>query len=131
MNLNEAIQDPKRPLSITPKEWMMSVEANLAEEEELTKNTAKRIYAAKKKDDAPKQKDYMISGIETIDMGIDQMVQGAKLTYSGFDDTKKADLRPNIREAVEKIKELMETAIIPYLKDITELSDQFEDDGEE
>ena len=33
MTFEEAVADPKRPLSLTPREWMYSVEASIAEEE--------------------------------------------------------------------------------------------------
>ena len=102
MTLNDAIFDPKRPLSITPSEWMMSVEASLAEEEELTKKSVQRIAKKEKSNSAP-QKDFMLSGIQTIDIGIDQIVQGIKIVYSGLEDTNKADLKPAFRKAVSKI----------------------------
>ena len=130
MTLNDAIFDPKRPLSITPSEWMMSVEASLAEEEELTKKSVQRI-AKKEKSNSTPQKDFMLSGIQTIDIGIDQIVQGIKIVYSGLEDTNKADLKPTFRKAVSKIKDLMDTAIVPYMKDIVNCSDELEDDETE
>ena len=131
MTLNQAILDPKRPLSVTPKEWMMSVEASLAEEEELTKKTAQRMIQAKKSEDKPIKRDLMVQGIQTIDLGLDQIVQGIKLVYSGFDDTTNADLTPKYRKAINQIKDLMDTAIVPYMKDIVQLSDELEDDNKE
>lgn len=129
MTLNEAIFDPKRPLSITPSEWMMSAQANLAEEQELTKKSTQRIIQAKKeKSNSTPKKDFMISGIQTIDIGIDQIIQGIKIVYSGFDDTDKADLFPAFRKAVSKIKDLMDTAIVPYMKDVVDYSNELEDD---
>lgn len=134
MTLNEAIQDPKRPLSINPMEWMLAVEADLAEDEELTKKVTERLAAKKSKksdDDTEPKKDLVISGIETIDMGIDQIIQGIKLVYSGLDDTDKANMTPEMRKAVENIKDLMDTAIVPYMKDIVGLSDSFDEDNGE
>lgn len=130
MTLNDAIFDPKRPLSITPSEWMMSVEASLAEEEELTKKSVQRI-AKKEESNSTQQKDFMLSGIQTIDIGIDQIVQGIKIVYSGLEDTNKADLKPAFRKAVNKIKDLMDTAIVPYMKDIVDCSNELEDDETE
>lgn len=130
MTLNEAIQDPKRPLSINPMEWMMAVEADLAEDEELTTKVAERIAAkkSKKSDEEEPKKDLAITGIETIDMGIDQIIQGIKLVYSGLSDSDKANMTPKLRKAVNGIKDLMDTAIVPYMKDVVELSDSFEED---
>lgn len=129
MTLNEAIQDPKRPLSINPMEWMLAVEADLAEEEELTKKVAERIATQNKKNDnVVSQKDLVITGIETIDMGIDQIIQGIKLVYSGIENSDKADMKPKLRKTVNEIKDLMNTAVVPYMKDVVELSDSFEED---
>lgn len=129
MTLNEAIQDPKRPLSINPMEWMLAVEADLAEEEELTKKVAERIATKdKKNNDTIPQKDLVITGIETIDMGIDQIVQGIKLVYSGIENSDRADMKPKLRKTVNEIKDLMDTAVVPYMKDVVELSDSFEED---
>lgn len=129
MTLNEAIQDPKRPLSINPMEWMLAVEADLAEEEELTKKVAERIATQNKKNDnVVPQKDLVITGIETIDMGIDQIIQGIKLVYSGIENSDKADMKPKLRKTVNEIKDLMNTAVVPYMKDVVELSDSFEED---
>lgn len=129
MTLNEAIQDPKRPLSINPMEWMLAVEADLAEEEELTKKVAERIATKNKKNnDTVPQKDLVITGIETIDMGIDQIIQGIKLVYSGIENSDRADMKPKLRKAVNEIKDLMDTAVVPYMKDVVELSDSFEED---
>lgn len=134
MTLNEAIQDPKRPLSINPMEWMMAVEANLAEEEELTQKVASRLAAKSKKSDESEEsvkKDLAIVGVETIDMGIDQIIQGIKLVYSGLTESEKADMTPKLRKSINEIKDLMDTAIVPYMKDIAKLSDTFEDDDDE
>lgn len=131
MTLNEAIQDPKRPLSINPMEWMLAVEADLAEEEELTKKVAERIATQNKKNnDTVPQKDLVITGIETIDMGIDQIIQGIKLVYSGIENSDRADMKPKLRKTVNEIKDLMDTAVVPYMKDVAELSDSFEEDGD-
>lgn len=129
MTLNEAIQDPKRPLSINPMEWMLAVEADLAEEEELTKKVAERIATQNKKNDnVVPQKDLSITGVETIDMGIDQIIQGIKLVYSGIENSDRADMKPKLRKTVNEIKDLMNTAVVPYMKDVVELSDSFEED---
>ena len=120
MTFDEAVMDPNRPLSLTPREWMYSVEAKIAEEEELIENTAKRI-AKEQSQSEPTE-----TGLEKIDMGIDQMISGVQLTMSGIQDSRMADLDPKIRRTIEKIKDLMETAISPYLADIIIQSDSLE-----
>lgn len=120
MTFEEAIMDPQRPLSLTPREWMCSVEASLAEEEELTDKAAIRIA---KQEERPVPSD---TGLEKVDMGIDQLVQGVELIMSGLQDARMTDLDPKTRRAMEKIKDLVETAISPYLVDMIKASDSLE-----
>lgn len=120
MTFDEAIMDPNRPLSLTPREWMYSVDAALAEEEELTDKVALRIA---KQEERPVPSD---TGLEKIDMGIDQLVQGVELIMNGLQDARMVDLDPKSRKAIEKIKDLVETAISPYLADIIKASDSLE-----
>lgn len=120
MTFEEAIFDPQRPLSLTPREWMYSVEASLAEEEELTDKAARRIA---KQEEKPEPSD---TGLEKVDMGIDQLVQGVELITSGLQDSRMVDLDPKTRKVLEKIKDLVETAISPYLVDIIKESDSLD-----
>jgi len=120
MTFEEAIMDPQRPLSLTPREWMCSVEAALAEEEELTDKAAIRIA---KQEERPVPSD---TGLEKVDMGIDQLVQGVELIMSGLQDARMTDLDPKTRRVMEKIKDLVETAISPYLVDMIKASDSLE-----
>lgn len=122
MTFEEAVMDPNRPLSLTPREWMYSVEATLAEENELVDKVASRIA---KEEDKPEPE----TGLEKIDMGIDQMVQGVRLVQSGIQDSRMVDLEPKTRKAIEKIKDLLETAIAPYLADIINYSDTMEEEA--
>lgn len=138
MTFEEAAMDPRRPLSLTPREWMYSVEATLAEENELTDGVASRLLSAKKAA-PPKEGETTAgspiaedsgTGLEKIDMGIDQLVQGCKLIESGLLDARMADLKPTARKAVETIRDLLETAIEPYLVDIINASDSLDEEEE-
>lgn len=120
MTFDEAIFDPKRPLSLTPREWMYSVEAAVAEEEDLTEKAARRIAS---QEGLPEPSE---GGLEKIDMGIDLLVQGTEIINSGLQDARMADLDPKSRKVTEKIKDLIETAIAPYLVDIINASDSLE-----
>lgn len=119
MTFEEAVMDPNRPLSLTPREWMYSVEAALAEEDELVNKSARRVAA----EEGLPEPD---SGLEKIDLGIDQLVQGTRLIQSGIQDTRMVDMDPKTRKAIEKIKDLLETAIAPYIVDIINCSDAIE-----
>ena len=73
MTINEAIVDPKRPLSIAPQEGMLAVEAKLAEEQELTDKVVQRVVAAKKGQEPTKPLD--VSAIEKMDAGKQFLMQ--------------------------------------------------------
>ena len=121
MRFEEAVNDKSRPLSITPREWMMSVEASLAEEEELTVNSAKRIAGKEQKADAPSG-----DGVEKIDIGVDQIVQGIKICYVGLSEAERANLPPELRKIINKVKDLMDTAISPYMLDVIDVLDKMD-----
>lgn len=125
MTINEAIADPKRPLSIAPQEWMLAVEAKLAEEQELTDKVAQRVVAAKRGEEPTKPLE--VSAIEKMDAGIDQLVQGCKILMSALDELKRANLEPYQRKSVDKINDLTNNAIGPYLVDIIQASQEFDE----
>lgn len=124
MTFEEAARDPSRPLSLTPREWMYSVEAKLAEIEEATTQTARRI-AAETPAAYPKGGE---TGLEKVDMGLDMLVQGCNLMSSGLDDVEEADLLPEQRRAVRQLKDLLETAIVPYLQDMLKESETLDEE---
>ena len=120
MTFEEACADPKRPLSISPRDWMLSVEAELHEEEQLTTEVAKRLEG-----ESPEYKDRG-NGMERIDLGIDQMAQGCRLVASGLRASKMLDLPPEVRRAMDRIEELLRGAIEPYLLEMIEVSESIE-----
>jgi hypothetical protein len=104
---------------------MLAVEAKLAEDEELTDKEAQRVVAAKKGEESTKPLD--VDAIEKMDAGIDQLVQGCKILMSASDELKRANLEPNQRKSVDKINDLTNNAIGPYLVEIIEASQEFEE----
>ena len=128
MTFEEAVRDPRRPLSLTPMEWMYSVEAKLNEEAELTEKTARRLMTAKKENQNEDEElpERSGTGVESIDLGIDQLVSGCKLIDAGLKETEMVDMAPKVRKIVNEIKDIMETAIEPYLVDIIKLSDKLD-----
>jgi hypothetical protein len=124
MTFQEAANDINRPLSITPREWMYSVEASLAEEKQLVDKTIVRIAS---NDETKKEN---VDGLEKIEMGVDQIVTGIKIINNGLIDANYADLRPLEREIVNKVKDLIDTAIAPYMVDIIKELDKLETEDE-
>lgn len=123
MRFEEAVNDKSRPLSITPREWMMSVEASLAEEEELTEKAVNRIAGKDKKDE---QSTSSGDGVEKIDIGVDQIIQGIKICYAGLSEAERANLPPELRKIINKVKDLMDTAISPYMLDVIDALDKMD-----
>lgn len=121
MTFEDAASDPRRPLSLTPREWMYSVEAELAEEDQLVSKTAERIASENGTADKP-------DGLELIDLGLDQMVSGAKLLESGIRSARMLDMTPSARRAVEEVKDLLETALKPYLADAIVAADKLDEE---
>ena len=104
MTFEEAAKDPRRPLSLSPLEWMYSVEAKLNEEEELTERAAKRIAAAKKENKDENKDDALPedsgTGVEKIDIGIDQLVSGCKIIDAGLREATFIDMEPKMRKHI-------------------------------
>lgn len=124
MTFQEAALDPNRPLSITPREWMYAVEAQMAKQKQLVDNTIIRLASEQQKDIKS------IDGLEKIQMGVDQIVEGIKIVSQGLMDSDIADLTPNERAIVNKVKDLIETALSPYTVDIIEELDKLENENE-
>ena len=126
MTFEEAARDPSRPLSLTPREWMYSIEAKLEEEEELTERAARRIAEKKKENEEAELPPDSGTGIEKIDMGLDQIVSGCKIIAAGLREATFVDMEPKMRKHVDKIKDLLETAIEPDLVDMIKESNELD-----
>lgn len=124
MTFQEAALDPNRPLSITPREWMYAVEAQMAKEKDLVDNTIVRLASEQETDIKS------IDGLEKIEMGVDQIVEGIKIVNQGILDSEIANLSPDERAIVNKVKDLIETALSPYTVDVIEELDKLESEDE-
>lgn len=120
MNLQDAINDTNRPLSITPREWMHAVEASLAEEAVLVDEVVER---EKKKIDIKKSDDDWLL---RIDVGLDQMIQGIRIVYSGLADLNSQDLSVDEGEFYRSFKDVFDNAIVPYSVEAIELIEKQE-----
>lgn len=123
MSFKQAVEDPNRPLSITPREWMYAVQAQLQEQNQLVDQTINRIASQQKK-----KKVQVQDGMEKIQIGIDQIVSGIKIVNQGLIDANIADLKPMQRKIVDKVKQLLETAIQPYMVDMIEQMDKLQNE---
>jgi len=107
MNLIQAINDPERPLSMSPNKWIKEAKTrrgSLVASEPIIKET--------------------IEPIIELENSIDGMIVNLKQFYDVYNDNVFTDKEQLI---LTKIKDLFDTAITPYLSDIVEEIDKLED----
>ena len=121
MTIEEAIKDPKRPLSISPRDWALSMDAELEEENELIDKSSERIASEQKEASFSYSKE---SGWEKIDIGIDQIIQGCQILEKGIWEANMKNLSPECRSILDTIKDIFQSAIVPYMADIVQESEK-------
>ena len=121
MTIEEAIKDPKRPLSISPRDWALSMDAELEEENELIEKSSERIASEQKDESFAHSKE---SGWEKIDIGIDQIIQGCQILEKGIWEANMKNLSPECRSILDAIKDIFQSAIVPYMADIVQESEK-------
>jgi len=117
MTLQEAIADPNRPLSMTPKEWMEYDEAKEQEEVENVDKTAKMIYA-QEMEIPEEQADSEFGSEEKLEIGIEQMVLGCRMALRALNELQRKDVSVQERKAYDGMSEIVNRAIAPYLADM-------------
>ena len=116
MTLQEAMVDPNRPLSMTPREWMQYEEAKEQEEVENIDQTAKEIYA-EEEGVSEEQTDLEFGSEEKLEIGIEQMVLGCRIAIRALNELSRKDVSIKDRKAYDGICEIVNHAIGPYLAD--------------
>ena len=117
MTLQEAMADPNRPLSMTPREWMQYEEAKEQEEVENIDQTAKGIYA--EEEGIPEeQTDSEFGAEEKLEVGMEQMVLGCRIAIRALNELSRKDVSIRDRKAYDGISEIVNRAIAPYLADM-------------
>lgn len=115
MDYEQAINDPERPLSISPNEWMQrrgSKNARTLDELDI------EIKTASIEGDT--------SGIEEIDMGIDSIVKGIEVIQNGLKKMSDVEMDASERQVLDKVADIVETALAPYTSDVIEEMDKLE-----
>lgn len=121
MTLQEAIMDKNRPLSVSPHEWMQYEQAKQYEQEELIENEIKRIVAIEENKDDEDVSDIKINVEEKLDISIEQMVLGCKMSMRILQELDRKNVSPLEREVYNEIKKNVYNAIAPYLVDILKI----------
>ena len=115
--MQEAMVDPNRPLSMTPREWMQYEEAKEQEEVENIDQTAKEIYA-EEEGVSEEQTDLEFGSEEKLEIGIEQMVLGCRIAIRALNELSRKDVSIKDRKAYDGISEIVNHAIAPYLADM-------------
>ena len=115
--MQEAMADPNRPLSMTPREWMQYEEAKEQEEVENIDQTAKEIYA-EEEGVSEEQTDLEFGSEEKLEIGIEQMVLGCRIAIRALNELSRKDVSIKDRKAYDGISEIVNHAIAPYLADM-------------
>lgn len=118
MDLSQAINDPNRPLNVSPNSWMEMAVNELKHNEEI-----RHVIAAEKTN---KDED----AVAIIDMGLDNIINGIKECYRGIELSKLVDMKPIERQTFDNVQKLFDTAIAPYISDIIKEFDKLEDHEE-
>lgn len=109
MTLQEAINDPNRPLNVSPKDWMQQIEQS----QKLAEETI--IY--------PEEAEQTISednAFGTIDVGMDYIIQGIQTVMKGLQIANKIDLNIEDRAVIKFVDENIRGGVLPYAIDIVE-----------
>ena len=117
MTLQEAMADPNRPLSMTPKEWMQYDEAREQEEVENIDRTAKEIYV-EETGIPEEQADSEFGSEEKLEIGIEQMVLGCRAAMRALNELSRKDVPVKERKAYDGMARIVNCAIAPYLADM-------------
>lgn len=122
MNYEDAINDPTRPLSVPPNEWMQrrGSKNSAVETVKISEEIVANVKTAKIEGES--------TGIEELDMGIDSIINGIEQMQTGFKKLEGVEMDESERTAINKAKDLIDTAIAPYMADIVEELDKLEGD---
>ena len=121
MTLQEAIMDKNRPLSVSPHEWMQYEQAKQHEQEELIENEIKRIVAIEENKDDEDVSDIKVDAEEKLDISIEQMVLGCRMSMRVLQQLERKNVSPKEREFYNQTKKIINNAIAPYLADILKI----------
>ena len=123
MTFQEALSDPNRPLSMTPKEWMQYEEAKEKEEEENVEGAAKELYV---EEIGPLPEDGEALPEAKLELGIEQMVLGCRIAMRALNELQRKDVAVKERKAYDGISEIVDRAIAPYLADMMKFRKELE-----
>ena len=116
--LTDAISDPNRPLTKAPSEWVVEVRQR--------RGSVNKSNSTEKKDN--KNPENSEVGVAQLDSAVDSIIGGIRDAYDSIVLLKKTKLDSKEKEILNKVLELLDTAVSPYVADIAKELDKL--DGE-
>ena len=108
-DLTDAINDSSRPLSVPPEQWMQRRGSIKHNDNIVTAKVAGEM-----------------SGLEQVDMGVDSIIKGIGMIGEGLKQLETMQMDSSDKEALRKVKDIVDTAIAPYTADMVEQLDGLE-----
>ena len=114
--LTDAITDPSRPLTKAPCEWVAEVKQ---------RRGSVRSAGKEKKDDGANEGE---TGVAQLDTAVDGIIGGIKDAYASIALLKKTGLSPKEKTVFDKVLDLLDTAVSPYVADIAKELDKLDEE---
>ena len=122
-SLVDAMNDPNRPLTIDPNTWLMQMKGRRGRLDQIVSEDI-RVAQAEPKPESTKKIENVEDAAVLIDSGVDNIIAGMKSLEDGLNALD--NLSAEEKKAVEKVQDLLDTAIAPYVSDIIEELSIFE-----
>ncbi len=117
MDLDEATNDSERPLSVPPDVWL--------ELKQRRGSIVAKVVESAKVPPASPDEEAMVK----VEMSVDAILASLKDLYDNLNYLKGVKLDPSEKEVYDKVLDLVDTAVVPYMTDIVEALDNL-DKGE-
>jgi len=115
MDIKDAINDPKRPLSVSPDRWMKEATQRRGSIVAAKKETLPQVTAEE-------------GAMLQIEMSIDSIVATLQALYEAYDKLETQKMNGKEKEVYSKVKDLLDTAIMPYMSDIVNIIDTLDEE---
>lgn len=118
--LTDAITDPNRPLTKAPSEWVNEVKQR--------RGSAKSAAVNDKNDNTKGNDKESETGVAQLDTAIDGIIGGIRDAYNSIDSLKKTKLTSKEKGIFDKVLDLLDTAVSPYVADIAKELDKLDEE---
>jgi len=118
-SLVDAMNDPNRPLTIDPNTWLTQMKGRRGRLDQIVSEDIRVAQAEPKPEpESTKKIENVEDAAVLIDSGVDNIIAGMKSLEDGLNALD--NLSAEEKKAVDKVRDLLDTAIAPYVSDIIE-----------